>query len=1327
MNKLFKISSIALAFSLCAGGAVLAFSGNKTAKSVEADKSPEFYIRNQDMLTNPTYTLSSGGSATLDSSGANYVLTLNNYKVSAYGTSRDVGGNSYSHLLFTRYLDKPLIIKLIGTNIFTNSVTSGSYATSFGFWGYDPNYDVTIMTDESCETKATLKLETVDGSTRRRSYGLTSQLQTVFFKNCIVEAKAGKGQEVSAGIDIGSGAVIEDDAEVTATGGSSYDSSYGFNVFNNGFRMKSGTLTGTGGQAWYKSIGVKVFCPFEQTGGTIIANGGNATSDSSSTRLGSIGMQIHNYDLQDGKVFATGGTSANNKSYGILQDDTDNYMIVHENAKRLVASGDTEAIKELLINDYTGTVWDNKDGDGDGETIAISTSSRYVTGKRIEFGKIIYSASANPTVDYDGLSHQSVAVSVSDPDSGYTISYKPSEESVYSSTVPSFTSSGTRSVDFKIEAKGYETVSSTLNFTINSVDPVLDTEPVLADNVDYDGLPHNALSNSGSATGGILKFRVGPTGDFWETAPLTFSNAGNYQIFYKVFGDSTDTEIVELGTFRILMADITNISVEQTGTLTYTGSAQTATVSASATTVNNQPYTFTYSSTFGGTYTSLVPSFTEAGSHTVYYKVSADNHVTETGSFTVTINPASSSYTITPSAKDDLVYNGSAQALVNAGSTSDGNVQYSLDGGAFSTTLPTATLPGTYDVSYKIVGDSNHENSGTSSFSVTISPATLTSVSVVQNGTLTYTGSAQTASVDTSATAVGGQTVLFTYCATSDGVYTSSVPSFTTAGTHTVYYKANADYHNEFSSSFTVTINPASSSYTITPSAKDDLVYNGSAQTLVNAGSTSDGNVQYSLDGGAFSATLPTATLPGTYNVSYKIVGDSNHENSGTSSFSVTISSAELTSVSVVQSETLTYTGSPQTATVDTSATAVGGQTVSFTYSSTIDGTYTSSVPSFTEVGSYTVYFKANADYHNEFSGSFTVTIEKAAPDYDELPTAKTNLSYTGSAQVLVNAGSTSDGSIQYSVNGGAFSTTLPTATLPGTYDVSYKIVGDSNHENSGTSSFSVTISSAELTSVSVSQNGALTYTGSAQTASVDTSATAVGGEEVSFTYCDIPTGEFTTSLPTFTNAGTYTVYYKASAENHLEASGSFEITISKANGALLQAPTAVEGLVANGESLALVNAGTTSDGTIVYRLGETGEFSTSIPTASEAGTYVIQYKIVGDSNHSDSQIYSVSVTISEAPITPVTPSEGETGSSSNSFPTWLIPIVIVVGVLVLLGIVYLLTFFVFNKWAVINSKPARIVKIGKKDGKVRVLTHTFKSTSLDEGEILKSKKDCLK
>ena len=1158
MNKLFKISSIALAFSLCVGGAVLAFSGNKTAKSVEADKSPEFYIRNQDMLTNPTYTLSSGGSATLDSSGANYVLTLNNYKVSAYGTSRDVGGNSYSHLLFTRYLDKPLIIKLIGTNIFTNSVTSGSYATSFGFWGYDPNYDITIMTDESCATKATLKLETVDGSTRRRSYGLTSQLQTVFFKNCIVEAKAGKGQEVSAGIDIGSGAVIEDDAEVTATGGSSYDSSYGFNVFNNGFQMKSGTLTGTGGQAWYKSIGVKVFCPFEQTGGTIIANGGNATSDSSSTRLGSIGMQIHNYDLQDGKVFATGGTSANNKSYGILQDDTDNYMIVHENAKRLVASGDTEAIKELLINDYTGTVWDNKDGDGDGETIAISNSSRYVTGKRIEFGKIIYSASANPTVDYDGLSHQSVAVSVSDPDSGYTISYKPSEESVYSSTVPSFTSSGTHSVDFKIEAKGYETVSSTLNFTINSVDPLLITEPVLADDVDYDGSSHDALSDFGSATGGILKFRVGDTGDYWETAPLTFSNAGNYQIFYKVFGDSTDTEIVELGTFRILMATITNINVSQTNTLTYNGSPQTATVSASATTVNSQPYTFTYSATDGGTYTSSVPSFIEAGSHTVYYKVSADNHVTETGSFTVTINPASSSYTITPSAKDNLVYNGSAQALVNAGSTSDGEIQYSLDGGAFSTTLPTATLPGTYDVSYKIVGDSNHEDSVTSSFSVTISSAELTSVSVVQNGTLTYTGSAQTATVDASATAVGGQTVLFTYCATSDGVYTSSVPSFTTAGTHTVYYKANADYHNEFSS-------------------------------------------------------------------------------------------------------------------------------------------------------------------------SFIVTIEKAAPDYDELPTAKTNLSYTGSAQVLVNAGSTSDGSIQYSVNGGAFSTTLPTATLPGTYDVSYKIVGDSNHEDSVTSSFSVTISSAELTSVSVTQSGTQVYTGEAITPIVDASATSVGGEEVAFTYCDIPTGEFTTSLPTFTNAGTYTVYYKASATNHLEASGSFEITISKANSAVLQAPTAVEGLVANGESLALVNAGTTSDGTIVYRLGETGEFSTSIPTASEAGTYVIQYKIVGDSNHSDSQIYSISVTISEAPVTPVTPSEGETGSSSNSFPTWLIPIVIVVGVLVLLGIVYLLTFFVFNKWAVINSKPARIVKTGKKDGKVRVLTHAFKSTLLDEGEILKSKKDCLK
>lgn len=78
----------------------------------------------------------------------------------------------------------------------------------------------------------------------------------------------------------------------------------------------------------------------------------------------------------------------------------------------------------------------------------------------------------------------------------------------------------------------------------------------------------------------------------------------------------------------------------------------------------------------------------------------------------------------------------------------------------------------------------------------------------------------------------------------------------------------------------------------------------------------------------------------------------------------------------VSQSGTLTYNGSEQTPAVNATETA-DGKTIAYTYSTVEDGEYTADLPKFTNAGTYTVYYKANAEYHNEGSGSFTVTVEK--------------------------------------------------------------------------------------------------------------------------------------------------------------------------------------------------------------------------------------------------------------------------------------------------------------------------------------------------------------
>lgn len=85
-----------------------------------------------------------------------------------------------------------------------------------------------------------------------------------------------------------------------------------------------------------------------------------------------------------------------------------------------------------------------------------------------------------------------------------------------------------------------------------------------------------------------------------------------------------------------------------------------------------------------------------------------------------------------PTAIPGLTYNGREHILINAGHTEGGQMQYRLDGGTYSTTLPTATNAGDYTVYYKVVGDASHNDSAEQSIEVTIAKAPLT-------GTPTFT------------------------------------------------------------------------------------------------------------------------------------------------------------------------------------------------------------------------------------------------------------------------------------------------------------------------------------------------------------------------------------------------------------------------------------------------------------------------------------------------------------------------------------------------------------------------------------------------------------
>ena len=82
----------------------------------------------------------------------------------------------------------------------------------------------------------------------------------------------------------------------------------------------------------------------------------------------------------------------------------------------------------------------------------------------------------------------------------------------------------------------------------------------------------------------------------------------------------------------------------------------------------------------------------------------------------------------------------------------------------------------------------------------------------------------------------------------------------------------------------------------VTAPTANTLTYNGTAQPLITAGSTSGGRMEYRLGNtGDYSAEVPTATNAGTYTVWYKVVGDDTHDSVAEQSFSVSIAKAKVT------------------------------------------------------------------------------------------------------------------------------------------------------------------------------------------------------------------------------------------------------------------------------------------------------------------------------------------------------------------------------------------------------------------------------------------------
>ena len=120
-------------------------------------------------------------------------------------------------------------------------------------------------------------------------------------------------------------------------------------------------------------------------------------------------------------------------------------------------------------------------------------------------------------------------------------------------------------------------------------------------------------------------------------------------------------------------------------------------------------------------------------------------------------------------------------------------------------------------------------------------------------------------------------------------------------------------------------------------------------------------------------------------------------------------------------------------------------------------------------------------------------------------------------------------------------------------------------------------------------------------------------------------------------SAGRHTFRFSATCDGYEKMSQDIAVTVQKANisASLITPPTAQENLTYTGQEQALIIAGSVADyGTMQYSLTENGTYSQDIPAGTDAGTYTVWYRVIGDANHNDTALASVPVSIGKKPLT---------------------------------------------------------------------------------------------
>lgn len=134
----------------------------------------------------------------------------------------------------------------------------------------------------------------------------------------------------------------------------------------------------------------------------------------------------------------------------------------------------------------------------------------------------------------------------------------------------------------------------------------------------------------------------------------------------------------------------------------------------------------------------------------------------------------------------------------------------------------------------------------------------------------------------------------------------------------------------------------------------------------------------------------------------------------------------------------------------------------------------------------------------------------------------------------------------------------------------------------------------------------------------------------------EVPNAGICNASWTFTPAAGY--------EKYAAANGAVTVKVNKADileGVDYKAPAAAAKLEYNGKEQELIAAGAATIGIMQYKLGENGTWGTDIPTATNAGSYGVYYRVVGSNNYNDTEAQKITCEIEKRSVTVSNKQEG--------------------------------------------------------------------------------------